>query len=154
MAGICGTGMKPDDLIGAWACSACHDEIDRRTHNLDNKDARLYHLEGVIRTQAILLKEGRLSHENLPNKIAVASFKQPILATLKRDPLHQRLGKRYRKEVIELIQQQQLDIKITPRIRITIHAAPPDNRKRDLDNLPKAVLTHSPVRASGWMTVR
>lgn len=40
MAGICGTGMKPDDLIGAWACSACHDEIDRRTHNLDNKDAR------------------------------------------------------------------------------------------------------------------
>ena len=24
-------GMKPDDLIGAWACSACHDEIDRRT---------------------------------------------------------------------------------------------------------------------------
>ncbi|ENI6875833.1 DUF1364 domain-containing protein, partial [Escherichia coli] len=54
MAGICGTGMKPDDLIGAWACSACHDEIDRRTHNLDNKDARLYHLEGVIRTQAIL----------------------------------------------------------------------------------------------------
>ena len=28
---------------------ACHDGIDRRTHNLDNKDARLYHLEGVIR---------------------------------------------------------------------------------------------------------
>ena len=48
-------------------------------------------------------------------------------------------GKRYRKEVIEIIQQQQLDIKITPRIRIAIHAAPPDNRKRDLDNLPKAV---------------
>ncbi|MGV0213393.1 nuclease domain-containing protein [Salmonella enterica subsp. enterica serovar Hadar] len=53
-------GMKPDDLIGAWACSACHDEIDRRTHILDNKDARLYHLEGVIRTQAILLKEGKI----------------------------------------------------------------------------------------------
>ncbi|MCV5785238.1 RusA family crossover junction endodeoxyribonuclease, partial [Escherichia coli] len=48
-------------------------------------------------------------------------------------------GKRYQEEVIELIQQQQLDIKITPRIRIIIHAAPPDNRKRDLDNLPKAV---------------
>lgn len=52
--------MKPDDLIGAWACSACHDEIDRRTYILDNKDARLYHLEGVIRTQAILLKEGKI----------------------------------------------------------------------------------------------
>ena len=25
--------MKPDDLIGAWACSACHDEIDRRTND-------------------------------------------------------------------------------------------------------------------------
>lgn len=63
-------------------------------------------------------------------------------------------GKRYRKEVIELIQQQQLDIKITPRIRITIHAAPPDNRKRDLDNLPKAVFDALTMRASGWMTVR
>ncbi|SMG61743.1 crossover junction endodeoxyribonuclease RusA [Cedecea sp. NFIX57] len=48
-------------------------------------------------------------------------------------------GKRYRKEVIEIIQAAKLDINITPRIRITIHAAPPDNRKRDLDNLPKAV---------------
>lgn len=60
MAGICGTGMKPDDLIGAWACSDCHAEIDRRTRILDNKDARLYHPEGVIRTQAILLKEGKI----------------------------------------------------------------------------------------------
>lgn len=48
-------------------------------------------------------------------------------------------GKRYRQEVIEIIKKHQLDIRITPRIKITIHAAPPDNRKRDLDNLPKAV---------------
>lgn len=48
-------------------------------------------------------------------------------------------GKRYRREVIDIIQQQRLDIKITPRIKITIYAAPPDKRKRDLDNLPKAV---------------
>lgn len=40
--------------------SDCHAEIDRRTMILDNKDARLYHLEGVIRTQAILLKEGKI----------------------------------------------------------------------------------------------
>ena len=52
--------MKPDDLIGAWACSDCHAEIDRRTRILDNKDARLYHLESVIRTQAILLREGKI----------------------------------------------------------------------------------------------
>ncbi|WP_348235752.1 nuclease domain-containing protein, partial [Salmonella enterica] len=59
LVGICGPGVKPDHLIGAWVCRACHDEIVRRTHNLDNKDARLYHLEGVIRAQAILLKEGK-----------------------------------------------------------------------------------------------
>ena len=43
-----------------WACSDCHNEIDRRTRILDNNDARLYHLEGVIRTLAILLKEGKI----------------------------------------------------------------------------------------------
>ncbi|NDJ59425.1 RusA family crossover junction endodeoxyribonuclease [Enterobacteriaceae bacterium 4M9] len=48
-------------------------------------------------------------------------------------------GKRYRKAVIEIISKKQLDQKITPRLKITIHAAPPDHRKRDLDNLPKAV---------------
>lgn len=48
-------------------------------------------------------------------------------------------GQRYRKEVIQIIQAAKLDISITPRIKVTINAAPPDNRKRDLDNLPKAV---------------
>ena len=52
--------MKPDDLLAAWGCSACHDEVDRRTHFIDNHDAKLYHLEGVIRTQDILRKEGKI----------------------------------------------------------------------------------------------
>ncbi|MGL9722067.1 DUF1364 domain-containing protein [Symbiopectobacterium sp.] len=60
MSGICGTGMKPDDLFGAWACSACHDEIDRRTRITDADHARLHHLEGVMRTQAILLAQGKI----------------------------------------------------------------------------------------------
>lgn len=60
MAGICGTGMKPDDLFGAWACSACHDETDRRTRRTDADSAHLAHLEGVIRTQAVLLAEGKI----------------------------------------------------------------------------------------------
>ena len=34
LAGLCGTGTKPPDLIATIACSACHDEIDRRTHLL------------------------------------------------------------------------------------------------------------------------
>ncbi len=35
LAGLCGTGIKPPDLIATIACSACHDEIDRRTHFVD-----------------------------------------------------------------------------------------------------------------------
>ncbi|WP_130835538.1 DUF1364 domain-containing protein [[Erwinia] mediterraneensis] len=60
MVGICGTGMKPDDLFGAWACSGCHDEIDRRTRRCDATEARIAHLEGVIRTQNALLREGKV----------------------------------------------------------------------------------------------
>ena len=57
LAGTCGVGMKPNDLQGAWACSACHNEIDRRTRNFDNDFVRLAHAEGVFRTIDILVKE-------------------------------------------------------------------------------------------------
>ncbi|ASM12280.1 DUF1364 domain-containing protein [Serratia marcescens] len=60
LAGTCGTAIKPDDSQAAWACSACHDEIDRRTRFIDANDARLMHAEGVMRTQEILRKEGKL----------------------------------------------------------------------------------------------
>lgn len=52
MQPYCGTGIKPDDFIfGAWACSACHDEADRRTRKLENDFVRLCHAEAVLRTQ-------------------------------------------------------------------------------------------------------
>lgn len=60
MSGICGTGIKPNDVFGAWACSDCHDEIDRRTRITDAEYAKQCHLEGVIRTQDILIKEGKI----------------------------------------------------------------------------------------------
>ncbi|NXZ86409.1 DUF1364 domain-containing protein [Serratia fonticola] len=60
LPGLCGTGIKPPDLIGAWACSACHDEIDRRTRIIDASEAHMAHMEGVMRTQAALLKEGKV----------------------------------------------------------------------------------------------
>ncbi|MGP3134015.1 DUF1364 domain-containing protein [Serratia nematodiphila] len=60
LAGTCGTAIKPDDKQAAWACSACHDEVDRRTRFIDANDARLMHAEGVMRTQEILRKEGKL----------------------------------------------------------------------------------------------
>ena len=57
LAGTCGVGMKPNDLQGAWACSACHDEIDRRTRLFEHEFVRLAHAEGVIRTIDILVRE-------------------------------------------------------------------------------------------------
>ena len=59
LAGVSGIGMKSPDILGAWACSACHDAIDRRAHtDLDRDYVRLLHLEGMARTLAQLNKEG------------------------------------------------------------------------------------------------
>ncbi|MCP9269687.1 crossover junction endodeoxyribonuclease RusA [Xenorhabdus sp. XENO-1] len=55
-------------------------------------------------------------------------------------------GQKYRQQINEIIQQQQLNINTESRIKISITANPPDRRQRDLDNLPKAVfdaLTHA-----------
>ena len=60
LAGTCGVGMKPNDLQGAWACSSCHDEIDRRTRNHEHEFIRLAHAEGVMRTIDILVREGKI----------------------------------------------------------------------------------------------
>ena len=59
MAGITGIGMKASDFLGAHCCSACHDVIDGRTQTPHSRDyLRLAHLEGMVRTLAILLDEG------------------------------------------------------------------------------------------------
>lgn len=59
LAGTCGTGIKPSDLLGAFACSSCHDAIDGRTKtDLTHDELRLAHAEGVMRTLVILEKTG------------------------------------------------------------------------------------------------
>ena len=59
LAGVSGMGMKSPDIIGAWACSACHDAIDRRAHtDLERDFVRLAHLDGMVRTIAQLVREG------------------------------------------------------------------------------------------------
>ena len=58
LAGTCGMGIKPNDIQAAWACSACHDEADRRTRYLDEDEVRLAFAEGVMRTQAALIEQG------------------------------------------------------------------------------------------------
>ena len=61
LAGISGMGMKSPDLLGAWACSSCHDAIDRRGNtSLDRDYVKLAHLEGLVRTIAQLLKEDKV----------------------------------------------------------------------------------------------
>lgn len=56
--GGAGMGLKHDDRHAAFGCSACHDEVDRRTRKIPYEMAKLYLLEAIIRTQAIWIKEG------------------------------------------------------------------------------------------------
>jgi hypothetical protein len=60
LSGVSGMGMKSPDLIGAWACSACHDEIDGRTRKsgMTRDELRLAHYDGMVRTIVQLEKEG------------------------------------------------------------------------------------------------
>ena len=61
LPGVSGMGMKAPDILGAWACSSCHDAVDRRNHtDLERDYVRLMHLEGMARTLAQLEKEGLL----------------------------------------------------------------------------------------------
>lgn len=61
MIGISGAGIKAPDELACPACQQCHDAIDRRAHmDLDRDYVRLAHLEGVMRWQYKLLKEGMI----------------------------------------------------------------------------------------------
>ena len=57
-----GMAVKHHDIHGAYCCSACHDVVDRRVHvdGLSQDDILLIFLEGILRTQLILLEEGLL----------------------------------------------------------------------------------------------
>lgn len=56
---ISGMGMKSPDLIGAWGCASCHDQVDRIGRG--DADAQLAFARGVFRTQAILIREGKVA---------------------------------------------------------------------------------------------
>lgn len=51
-ANVAGVGQKPPDLCAVWACSACHDEIDRRTRNNRLRDIEGDILDALIRQLA------------------------------------------------------------------------------------------------------
>ena len=61
LAGLCGTGIKPVDLIGAWGCDMCHSAVDGRIKTpFTREELRLMHAEGVMRTQAELVRLGEI----------------------------------------------------------------------------------------------
>lgn len=56
IAGLCGVGQKPNDVLTIRACSACHDCIDGRTKPIPELDR--YVLEALARTLVAYVKEG------------------------------------------------------------------------------------------------
>lgn len=56
-----GGGMKHIDIHGAYACSDCHDAVDGRVKSdIPRDDLVRWHMEGVFRTQVIMVREGIL----------------------------------------------------------------------------------------------
>lgn len=59
-AGICGVGLKPPDIIGAWMCEPCHSLYDGRRREQGFTKAILDHyaFDALCRTLYQLHKEG------------------------------------------------------------------------------------------------
>ena len=59
LPGYCGTGIKPPDFMGAYACSNCHDICDGRVKtDLDADEIQTAFAEGVMRTLVRLAEKG------------------------------------------------------------------------------------------------
>jgi hypothetical protein len=70
MSGITGMGYKPSGgkyEPGAFACSACHDVVDRRDRwtYIDPTVLELALYKGVIRTEKILFDEGKMGYKGV-----------------------------------------------------------------------------------------
>ena len=57
-------GFKNSDMQGAYACLHCHDEVDRRTMNLESDFVELEFRRGVEKTQLLLEKAGLILINN------------------------------------------------------------------------------------------
>lgn len=58
LSGLCGMGLKPPDVLGAFCCARCHDVVDGRRQLAEyNRDkVRLAHAEGCLRTAVLVLE--------------------------------------------------------------------------------------------------
>ena len=53
-----GMSMKHADIHGAYACLDCHKVLDGEYGSFARDTVLLFHLEGMVRTQKIMLEEG------------------------------------------------------------------------------------------------
>lgn len=63
LAGMCGIGIKPSDLLAAWCCDHCHAVVDGRKPAPEGwmrDQVRLAHAEGVLRTLERLERMGAI----------------------------------------------------------------------------------------------
>ena len=60
-----GIAMKHNDIHGAYACSSCHSFVDGgyAQTEISRNLARLWHLDGIIRTQQLMINEGLINYE-------------------------------------------------------------------------------------------
>lgn len=58
-----GMATKMPDLFGAYCCSSCHDVVDGRTKRGSHSanDIKIDFLNGMVRTQLILLGKGLIA---------------------------------------------------------------------------------------------
>jgi len=57
--GGAGMGIKANDMHGAYGCHKCHQAIDRQVATeWTSWDLKLFHYDGMVRTQLILLDKG------------------------------------------------------------------------------------------------
>ena len=79
LIGISGMGTKSPDLIAAHACSDCHDLVDGRRHiaGLTRTDVQLMHLQGVVRTQAKLIRRGMVHVASTSRMVADRAHSVP-----------------------------------------------------------------------------
>lgn len=62
LGGLCGTGIKPSDVVAAIGCDCCHAAVDGRLKTeYSYEELRLMHAEGVLRTLDIWEREGLIS---------------------------------------------------------------------------------------------
>lgn len=62
LGGLCGTGIKPNDLVAAIGCDCCHAAVDGRLRTeFTHEELRLMHAEGVLRTLDIWERKGFIS---------------------------------------------------------------------------------------------